>query len=77
VRLDLVEEGHQLALDPLVAVAVVGPGQTLTPCGRCRQVLSELAQLGSTDPQVWCGEGGAEMRLSELLPHAFGPDSLA
>lgn len=59
----------------LVAVAVVGPGATITPCGRCRQVLSELAQLGGTDPVVW--GGGDEMRLSELLPHAFGPGSLS
>jgi len=60
----------------LVAVAVVGPDRTLTPCGRCRQVLAELARLGGTDPLVWCGEDGPELRLSELLPHAFGPGSL-
>lgn len=59
----------------LIAVAVVGPGETVTPCGRCRQVLSELAQLGGTDPLVWSGAG--EMRLSELLPRAFGPADLA
>ena len=61
----------------LVAVAVVGPATTIAPCGRCRQVLSELAQLGGTDPVVWCGEDGPVLRLSELLPHAFGPASLA
>jgi cytidine deaminase len=67
----------------LEAVAVVGgpdgiTGEPVTPCGRCRQVLSELAQLGGTDPLVWCvGEAGVlELRLSELLPHAFGPTSL-
>jgi cytidine deaminase len=69
----------------LVAVAVVGgakdtvPG-AVTPCGRCRQVLSELAQAGGTDPVIWCGEGDADgvaaPRLSDLLPHAFGPASL-
>lgn len=67
----------------LVAVAVIGgksgaPEATVTPCGRCRQVLSELAQLGGTDPLVWSA-GGAEVletRLSVLLPHAFGPGSL-
>ena len=68
----------------LVAVAVTGgPGGTLgaepvTPCGRCRQVLAELAGLSDSDPAVWCA--GAtdvlETRLSELLPHAFGPGSL-
>jgi len=73
----------------LVAVAVIGgpagpDGETVPgaapvmPCGRCRQVLSELAQLGGTDPVVWCvsGEEVVELRLSELLPHAFGPGQL-
>lgn len=69
----------------LEAVAVTGgapdtPGQgaTVTPCGRCRQVLNELAQLGGTDPVIWCDgeEGVLELRLSELLPHAFGPANL-
>lgn len=63
----------------LEAVAVTGPGdQPITPCGRCRQVLNELAQLGGTDPIVLC-VGPHEVRrvrLSELLPHAFGPASL-
>ena len=69
----------------LVAVAVVGgkageasPGTPVTPCGRCRQVLSELAQLGGTDPVVWCAGADEvlELRLSALLPHAFGPGNL-
>lgn len=63
----------------LIAVAVAGPGaHPVTPCGRCRQVLHELAALGGTDPVVWCaGESEiAERRLSALLPDAFGPDSL-
>jgi len=73
----------------LVAVAVIGgaagpdgeaaPGpEPVTPCGRCRQVLSELAGLGGTDPVVWCvsDEEVLETRLSELLPHGFGPGSL-
>ncbi len=58
----------------LVQVAVVGEGSNpVTPCGRCRQVLAELAGLGGTDPVVWCA-GGTEVieaKLSELLPHAF------
>lgn len=60
----------------LVAIAVTGPAGSITPCGRCRQVLSEIAQLGGTDPLVWCGEEGPELRLSLLLPQAFGPASL-
>ena len=64
----------------LVAVAVTGPGDdVVTPCGRCRQVLSELAQLGGTDPVVLCAGANEvrRMKLSELLPHAFGPANLA
>ncbi|MGN3974296.1 cytidine deaminase [Tsuneonella sp. SYSU-LHT278] len=63
----------------LVKVAVTGPGaDVITPCGRCRQVLNELAQLGGTDPEVLC-VGPQEVRrttLSALLPDAFGPASL-
>lgn len=67
----------------LVAVAVTGPldkgdGSPITPCGRCRQVLNEIAQLGGTDPIVLC-VGEHEVRrvtLSQLLPHAFGPAHL-
>lgn len=63
----------------LEAVAVVGPApEPITPCGRCRQVLNELAQLGATDPLVLCvgADEVRRVRLSELLPHAFGPASL-
>ena len=68
----------------LEAVAVTGPegkggGSPITPCGVCRQVLTELAQLGGTDPDILC-VGDTEVRavkLSELLPDAFGPASLA
>ena len=73
----------------LVAVAVIGcpPGADgtaqpgpgpVTPCGRCRQVLNEIAQLGSTDPVVWSAsaDGVVEMKLSELLPLALGPANL-
>jgi cytidine deaminase len=68
----------------LVAVALaggpagsVGKGSPVTPCGRCRQVLHELASLGGTDPMVWCaGDEVLEVQLSELLPHAFGADSI-
>lgn len=73
----------------LIAVAIIGgsvaneglspAAQPVTPCGRCRQVLSEMAQLGSTDPVVYCGHAGgyAQHRLSVLLPDAFGPANLA
>lgn len=76
----------------LIAVAIVGAsavrgsdeagqGQSpVTPCGRCRQVLAELASLDRADPVVWCGGGVGgkevlELRLSALLPYAFGKDN--
>ncbi len=60
-------------------VGAVGNGDPVTPCGRCRQVLNELAALGDSDPMVWCvGEGEVlELLLSDLLPRAFGPGALA
>jgi cytidine deaminase len=59
---------------------VTGPGvDVITPCGRCRQVLNELAQLGGTDPDILCvgPDDVRRLKLSDLLPHAFGPASLA
>ncbi|MFC3100549.1 cytidine deaminase [Altererythrobacter lauratis] len=63
----------------LVAVAVASPdAETISPCGRCRQVLNELAAFDRADLLV-IGAGRAETqewRLSHLLPDAFGPDAL-
>ncbi|WP_448657911.1 cytidine deaminase [Sphingomonas sp. CJ99] len=73
-------------LADIVAVGIVGGtmdgGSTdpVRPCGRCRQVLNESAQMGRRDLDIYCSglDGGAieRHRLSELLPHAFGPASL-
>ena len=74
----------------LVAVAIVGgkpdaeghpvPGaEPVMPCGRCRQMLHELAALGGTDPEVIgvAQDGLTRIPLSALLPRAFGPANLA
>ena len=77
-------------LREVVAVGVIGGAMDadgratgtapVSPCGRCRQVLNEAAQLGGRDLLVHCGaaEGDAiaTYRLSELLPAAFGPADL-
>lgn len=65
----------------LTAVAVVGlkaDAAPITPCGRCRQVLNEVAALGATDPLVLCvsKDDVRRVSLSALLPHAFGPGHL-
>jgi cytidine deaminase len=77
-------------LRDVVAIGVIGgkigPDGTPTgttpvgPCGRCRQVINEAAQLGKRDIPVHCGgaEGDAfeTHMLSDLLPRAFGPADL-
>ncbi len=51
---------------------VDGRGDTLMPCGRCRQLLWEN---GTADTLLQTPEGILTMR--EVLPQAFGPDDLA
>ena len=77
-------------LREVVAIGVIGGAmdaegrargdQPVRPCGRCRQVLNEAAQLGGRDLAVHCagaeGEAVASYRLSALLPDAFGPGDL-
>ena len=65
----------------IVGGAMDGGGDTpVRPCGRCRQVLNEAAQLGGRDLPIYCagltGDALEEHRLSALLPHAFGPADL-
>jgi cytidine deaminase len=76
-------------LRDVAAVAVIGGAivdgrvtgtAPVGPCGRCRQVLNEAAQLGGRDLAVICagaeGDAVRRYRLSELLPDAFGPRDL-
>ena len=77
-------------LRDIVAIGVIGgamdadglaTGTTpVSPCGRCRQVINEAAQMGRRDLPVYCGAAqGDAIRtyaVSELLPDAFGPADL-
>ncbi|MBY0285208.1 MAG: cytidine deaminase [Sphingomonas sp.] len=76
-------------LADIVAVGVIGGmigpeglqgADPVTPCGRCRQVLNEAAQIGGRDLVIHCAGGSgdalASFNLSDLLPHAFGPANL-
>lgn len=68
------------------AIAVVGGAldgggtATVTPCGRCRQILHEAEQVAGRAIAIYCAAavGGAiiEHDLATLLPHAFGPSDL-
>lgn len=73
-------EGRRGGLERIAVTGPAGKGgdAPITPCGRCRQVLNELAQLGGTDPAVLCvgAHEVLELRLSDLLPHGFGPAHL-
>ena len=64
---------------PIKDGAITGT-DTVRPCGRCRQVISEAAQLAGNDLPVLCGSAtGADIeehRISDLLPYAFGPRDL-
>ena len=59
-------------------ISAGGAAPLLSPCGRCRQILWELARSGGTDPLIYHddGSGPAGIALSLLLPLAFGPDNL-
>jgi cytidine deaminase len=77
-------------LADIVAIGVVGGlmddtgtahgTDPIRPCGRCRQVLNEAAQMGKRDLDVHCGgmqgDETASYRLADLIPDAFGPRDL-
>jgi cytidine deaminase len=61
----------------VVAVAVVGDGEDpVTPCGACRQVIFEF---GPNATVYSSGDGGRPIvkKITDLLPHAFGPARLS
>jgi len=55
----------------IAAVCVDGSGNYLSPCGRCRQLLFEH---GGEEMLFMTPDG--PVKLSELLPWAFGPGHL-
>lgn len=76
-------------LRDIVAIAVVGgPADTaggaalgtdaVTPCGRCRQIIKEVADLTERDLPIYCikADGHDTHNISELLPMGFGPANL-
>ena len=77
-------------LDKIARIAVAGGdtssgeldgANSVTPCGGCRQSLLEAASLSGRDFEILCASGdGKKMeshRIHALIPHGFGPASLA
>ena len=65
---------------PIGADDALTGADIVRPCGRCRQILNEAAQLAGRDIVIHCASGDASRfetyKLSELLPYAFGPRDL-
>jgi len=65
---------------PIGADDALTGADIVRPCGRCRQILNEAAQLGGRDILIHCASGNGEQvetyKLTDLLPHAFGPRDL-
>lgn len=57
-----------------------GASRVVAPCGACRQLIAEAAQLAKCDIRVLCCSGDlgniVEAKISALLPQAFGPGHL-
>jgi cytidine deaminase len=67
----LVSALHASGGGRLVAVVCVdGAGNHLAPCGRCRQLLYEHG------PDLWLAWQPEPLPITDLLPHAFGPEDL-
>ena len=73
---------HLFGLDKVARIAVTGgDGEVVcTPCGGCRQAIFEAAQLSGRDVEILCSSGDGSSverhRISELIPHGFGPANL-
>ncbi|HMJ93329.1 MAG TPA: cytidine deaminase [Allosphingosinicella sp.] len=63
-----------------VAGGALAGASVVTSCGGCRQSILEAAQLGDRDIEVISSNGdGTETRtdrISDLIPHGFGPANL-
>jgi cytidine deaminase len=67
--------GGNVSEDALAGTSVV------TPCGGCRQSILEAAHVSGLDLEIVSSNGeGTEAetrRISDLIPHGFGPANLA
>ena len=67
--------GGHVGADGLAGTGVV------TPCGGCRQAILEAAHVAGRDIEIVTANGDgtetATHRIYDLIPHGFGPASLA
>lgn len=81
---------HTFGLARIARIAVAGGlaadgpltgDLTCTPCGGCRQVILEAAQLAGRDIEILCSNGAGTVveqhSIATLLPHGFGPSNLS
>lgn len=67
---------HGIRKNDIEVIAIVSNGKQLgTPCGICRQVLSELLN-GDTPIVLSNGSDMMEITVTELLPFSFGKKDL-
>lgn len=80
----------KFGLDKVARIAVAGGdgsgaalagSSTVTPCGGCRQSILEASQLAGRNIEILCANGDgtavAHHHIEALIPHGFGPASLA
>jgi cytidine deaminase len=69
--------GLTVCAERVAAIAVTGPdGVFCTPCGACRQVISEFSER-DVPLRYALVDGTADTTVGELLPFSFGADALA
>ena len=81
-----VVSANSQGLREFAGICVIGRGESqpvdepVSPCGVCRQVLNEVAQLSGVDLAVIMSSTRKDRILvagmSELLPQGFGPDDI-
>ena len=64
----------------IIRDGMISGSAPVRPCGRCRQILNEAAQLAKHDLIIHCASADLGVveahKLSDLLPHPFGPADL-
>ncbi|MBB4639794.1 cytidine deaminase [Rhizorhapis suberifaciens] len=69
-------EAIAMAGGPIDDRGVISGQNVVTPCGRCRQIISEAEQVAGRAISIYCtsaeGDRVERYSLAQLLPHAFG-----